>query len=194
MSDIVVPVPPLKNKRRTGNPLDGQALWFAIHTKASLEQFALRNFLDLGFIAYLPLIEVTRRNSRHVEQVHRPVFPGLIFLHLPHSRRDWPVIRSVVGAIGPVTFGEILPAVPDWVINRLREGENERGLISLAHIQAQFTQGLPMVSPKRGGLPYQGRFRFLRGEDRVKTLLDILRHHSQDGSRNARCQVKTAPL
>jgi transcriptional antiterminator RfaH len=194
MSDTVVPNSPPKRKKGTKNCLDGQALWFAIRTKPDLEQFTLRNFLDLGFIAYLPLIEVTRRTYRHVDQVHRPVFPGVLFLHLPPSRRDWPVIRSVVGAIGPVTFDDNHPAVPDWVINRLRDGENERGLISLAHIQTQFTQCPPMMSAKHGGLPCQGVFRFLRGEDRVKTLLEILCHHSHAGNRNAKCHVKNAPL
>lgn len=192
MNKITSPVPTPKSKGRTATPLENQATWFAIRTKANLEQFALRNYLDLGFIAYLPLIEVTRRNCRQVEHVHRPVFPGYLFLHLSPSGRDWPVIRAVVGAIGPVTFGEILPAVPDWVINRLRDGENERGLISLAHIQAQFPQSLPMSSAMPGELPYQGCFRYLKGEERVRTLLDILRHHSRDGSRHVRCQVKTA--
>ena len=150
--------------------------WFAIRTQPRKEQVARKHYEQQGFIVYLPLILTIRRHARRIDKIPRPLFPGYVFLHLSIEDRRWNTIRSTIGAIGPVRFGEYYPPVPDWVIEGLRVREDESGLISLRFQQESMFKPGDRVSVVLGNLEYiEGIFQAVRGEDRALILMEILR-------------------
>ena len=149
--------------------------WFAIRTQPRKEQIARKHYEQQDFIVYLPLILTTRRHARRIDKVHRPLFPGYVFLHLSIEDRRWDTIGCTIGATGPVRFGEYYPPVPDWVIEGLRVREDESGLISLGSQGSTFKPG-DRVSVVLENLEYiEGIFQAARGEDRALILMEILR-------------------
>jgi transcriptional antiterminator RfaH len=150
--------------------------WFAIRTQPRKEQVAREHYEQQDFIVYLPLILTIRRHARRVDKIPRPLFPGYIFLHLFREDRRWSTIGSTIGAIGPVRFGKYYPPVPDWVIEGLRDREDEKGLISLGSRYGSTFKSGDRVSVVLGNLEYiEGIFQAARGEDRALILMEILR-------------------
>jgi transcriptional antiterminator RfaH len=150
--------------------------WYAIRTKPNREQLARQNYLHQSFCVYLPLLQTTRRHARRTEKVLRPVFPGYLFLHLAPNERNWPVISSTRGALGPVSFGKEFIPVPDWVISTLRAKENEQGLFTPGTLEKdKLRPGCPIEVTLDGGGTAQGLFCSFSGKDNVEILLDILR-------------------
>jgi len=150
--------------------------WFAIRTQPRKEQVAREHYEQQDFIVYLPLILTIRRHARRVDKIPRPLFPGYIFLHLSREDRRWSTIGSTIGAIGPVRFGKYYPPVPDWIIEGLRDREDEKGLISLGSQYGFTFKSGDRVSVVLGNLEYiEGIFQAVRGEDRALILMEILR-------------------
>jgi len=150
--------------------------WFAIRTQPRKEQVAREHYEQQDFIVYLPLILTIRRHARRVDKIPRPLFPGYIFLHLSREDRRWSTIGSTIGAIGPVRFGKYYPPVPDWIIEGLRDREDEKGLISLGSQYGSTFKSGDRVSVVLGNLEYiEGIFQAVRGEDRALILMEILR-------------------
>jgi transcriptional antiterminator RfaH len=150
--------------------------WFAIRTQPRKEQVARKHYEQQGLIVYLPLILTIRRHSRRIDKIPRSLFPGYIFLHLSKEDQRWNTIRSTIGAIGPVRFGDYYPPVPDWVIEGLRVREDENGLISLGPQQGSILKPGDKVAVVLGNLEYiEGIFQAARGEDRALILMEILR-------------------
>jgi len=148
--------------------------WYAVRTKPNQEQLALRHYQNQNMTGYLPLMQVARRHARRIDQILRPVFPGYLFLHLPPQMRNWVAISATRGAIGPVSFGGTIPAVPDWVIHQLRAEENDLGLHDPARGQAALTPNCPVEVSLSCVALARGRFRSYRGQERIEVLLDIL--------------------
>jgi len=64
-----------------------QALWYAARTRANHEKEVLRHLQSREVEAFLPLyLERKRWNKQRVE-LHRPLFPGYLFVRIPLSER-----------------------------------------------------------------------------------------------------------
>jgi len=118
--------------------------WFAIRTKPRQETVARDQLRNQAFEVYLPLVNTRITHARKVNWQPRPFFSGYLFMHLSQEERCWTTIRSTIGVLAAVSFGDFYPPVPDAAVNML-DG-------SLKGLEAVFIE--------------------MRGEDRAVILLD----------------------
>lgn len=150
--------------------------WFTVRTKVHNETLAKGQYLRQGFTVYLPITQKNRRHARRIDTVIRPFFPGYLFLHLAPAERNWITIRSTIGSIGAVHFGDCYPPVPDWVIESLRERENQSGVIDTRDIELAWLQKGTKVKVVCGELEgLEGMFLEMKGEDRAVVFLEFLK-------------------
>jgi transcription antitermination factor NusG len=61
--------------------------WYAAHTRANHEKEVLRHLQSRDIEAFLPLCVVRKRWNKQRVELHRPLFPGYLFVHIPLSER-----------------------------------------------------------------------------------------------------------
>jgi transcriptional antiterminator RfaH len=95
--------------------------WYVIHTKPRQEQRALENLQRQGFEAWLPMIALEKVRRSRLTQVTEPMFSRYLFIRLDTTQTNWSPIRSTLGVSKLVSFGNVPAAVPDALIDMLRE-------------------------------------------------------------------------
>ena len=147
--------------------------WFAIRTKPKQETVARDQLQHQGFEVYLPLIQARISHARKVSWQPRPFFPGYLFLHLSREEQRWTTIRSTVGVLAAVSFGNVYPPLPDAAITLLQQRHDEQGFISMAAKPATPFMAGERVRLNDGSLSgFEGVFVEMRGEQRALVLLD----------------------
>ena len=91
--------------------------------KPRCEDFAHRQLVERGVLAYLPRLGL----QRHGETLVRPMFPGYLFARLVLSR-DGARVGWTPGVRRLVTFDGEAPTVPDAAITVLREQTGPDGI------------------------------------------------------------------
>jgi len=150
-----------------------QRSWFAIRTKPRQEIDARDQLKNQGFDVYLPLVNTRITHARKVSWQPRPFFSGYLFMHLSKEQQQWTTIRSTIGVLASVSFGDFYPPVPDAAINMLQSHHDEQGYILVDKTpEAPFKAGekVNMLDGSLKGL--EGVFVEMRGSDRVLILLD----------------------
>lgn len=141
--------------------------WYLVQSKPRNESRALENLLRQGYETYLPLIEVERLQRGKLLRNMEPLFPRYLFLHLEEGNDNWGPIRSTLGVAGMVRFGQRYAAVPDLVIEAIRERTLEiRESLFSAGDSVQVVSG-PLV-----GL--EGVYEVTDGEQRSFILLEFM--------------------
>jgi transcriptional antiterminator RfaH len=147
--------------------------WIVAHCHANAEFKAEAHLTRQGFEVYLPKYKKTRRHARRVETVIRPLFPRYLFVGFDEDATRWRPIRSTVGISHIITAGECPLLAPAWVIEQLRQREDDRGLLS-AMAEISFDKG-DAVQIADGPLSdRRGTFDGLSDNQRVAVLLDIM--------------------
>jgi len=106
--------------------------WFAVRAKPRQETLARDQLEHQGFEVYLPLVNTRITHARKVSWQPRPFFSGYLFMHLSKEQQQWTTIRSTIGVLAPVSFGDFYPPVPDAAINMLQCCHDEHGYINVA--------------------------------------------------------------
>ncbi len=154
--------------------------WYLVQSKPRNETRALENLVRQGYETYLPLIEVERLQRGKLLRKQEPLFPRYLFLHLEEGNDNWGPIRSTLGVAGMVRFGQAFAAVPDPVIEAIRERTQEIRETLFARGDAVQVVSGPLV-----GL--EGVFEIADGEQRSFVLLEFMQKHQ-------RISVSTADL
>ncbi|BCA66392.1 transcription/translation regulatory transformer protein RfaH [Fluviibacter phosphoraccumulans] len=141
--------------------------WFLIQSKPRNESRALENLLRQGYETYLPLIEVERLQRGKLLKKEEPLFPRYLFLHLAAGVDNWGPIRSTMGVSGMVRFGQTYAAVPDPVIEGIRERTRE-----IRKSLFESGDSVQVVSGPLLGL--EGVFEISDGEQRSFVLLEFM--------------------
>ncbi len=113
------------------NKLETTARWFVAHTQPNAEVRAVLNLQRQGFDAYLPRYLKQRRHARKAEIVPAPVFPRYVFISIDLARQRWLSIRSTIGISRLVGPAESPLAVPDGIVEGLRNREDDSGFVRL---------------------------------------------------------------
>ena len=149
------------------------AQWFAVHTQPNAEEKAKFNLVRQGFEVYLPRYLKRRSHARKVDWVPAPLFPRYLFTAFDPDAVRWRSIMSTFGVSHLICNGNRPVAVPDRVVEQIREREDEEGLVTLA-LQAPFEKG-EQVQVTAGTLVDQvGLFDHMTDDDRVVVLLKML--------------------
>jgi len=149
------------------------AEWIVAHCHANAELKAAAHLSRQGFDVYLPKYKTTRRHARRVDIVIRPLFPRYLFVKFDAMATHWRPIRSTVGVSHLLTAGEKPLVAPAWVIDQLRQREDDSGLF-LGLDEASFNKGDAIQITDGPLADHQGVFDGLNDTQRVAVLLDIM--------------------
>ncbi len=145
--------------------------WYVAETQPHAEARALWHLERQGFTAYLPQYGKLRRHARRTDEVRAPLFPRYLFIRMDVARAAWRAIRSTIGVSRLVSQGDAPAAVPDGVVEEIRQREDTRGLVLIAP-SYQPGQKLRVLS---GAFADQvGMFECTSDERRVVLLLEML--------------------
>lgn len=151
--------------------------WYLVYTKAQQERVALDNLQRQGYEAYLPLFQKRIRRGKSFYQRIEPLFPRYLFIYLSVTRDNWAPIRSTSGVASLVRFGMYPLSVPDFLVQALRENEQENGYQNIKG------RGLRPGDPVRfidGALSgYQAIFQSKTSAERVVVLMEIAGQHTR---------------
>ena len=168
--------------------------WYVVRTKSNKEMVARVNFEQQGYRVYLPMFQKTIRHSRKVKEVYRPIFPGYLFLLLKPEDMNWIAIGSTRGAVGPLRFGEQYVPVPDWVMERIREREDQPGIISLGRLVGdKLRKGVKVEFELPNNTYAEGTIFSRDGQCNVIVLLDILKREVKLSVPVEHLRLHTAP-
>ncbi|MFV8819137.1 transcription/translation regulatory transformer protein RfaH [Haliea sp. E17] len=147
--------------------------WYAVQTKPRQEHVARENLQRQDYTTYLPMIRQRKQRRQRWTQVSEPLFPRYLFIHADAGQQSLAPVRSTLGVIALVRFGQLLRPVPDAVIHYLRQAEN-----------AEAGERVDDSWPHRPGDPVQvlagafagltGIFQHPVGEERAILLLELL--------------------
>jgi transcriptional antiterminator RfaH len=145
------------------------ALWYAVATKSRDEAIAKANLERQGYQVFLPIISLKKRRRGRWTPVTEPLFPGYLFVSLVLGADDPAPIRSTVGCIGLVRFGQTHTPVPSSLIDALR-GTSEGAVDA----PLPFNQGdkVRLIAGPFAGI--EAVFDMPRGEDRAQVFLELL--------------------
>lgn len=94
--------------------------WYVVQCRANQNFRAQENLENQGFICFQPQLRVEKlRAGRRVVR-DEPLFPGYFFIQLYERGQSWHSIRSTRGVQKLVAFGDRPVAIPDGVVEDLR--------------------------------------------------------------------------
>jgi len=145
------------------------ALWYAVATKARDEAIAKANLERQDYQVFLPVISLKKRRRGRWMPVTEPLFPGYLFVSLVLGADDPAPIRSTVGCIGLVRFGQTHTPVPSSFIAAL-QGASE----DVLDTPLPFNQGDKVRLIAGPFARIEAVFDMPQGEDRAQVLLELL--------------------
>ncbi|RKT46131.1 transcription termination/antitermination NusG family protein [Thiocapsa rosea] len=144
------------------------ARWYVVQSKPRQAQRAEINLMRQGYVVYHPriLLERVRRGKR--QAVEDSLFTNYLFIRLRRWIDDWSPLRSTFGVCRLVSFGNEPLAVPDT----LMEGIRQR--LASAPVQPLYQPGqvLRVNAGVLNGL--DAIFDAYDGEDRARLLIQML--------------------
>jgi len=105
--------------------------WFVAHTHPHAEAKATTHLNRQGFEIYFPRYLKRRRHARRIETVAAPLFPRYLFVAIDLNVQRWRSIYSTVGVSRLVCNGDDPTAVPDGIVEALKQREDPNGFIKL---------------------------------------------------------------
>jgi len=115
----------------------GRPNWFAVVSKPRQEQIALDNLQRQGFECFLPMAEnpYQRRSKKHLKIIE-PLFPRYLFLNAIAELQNLAPVRSTLGVISMVRFGNELAVISESIIKAIKKRvEPDSGLIKIKPIE-----------------------------------------------------------
>tara|TARA_B100001059_G_scaffold108472_1_gene108242 strand:- start:2 stop:508 length:507 start_codon:yes stop_codon:yes gene_type:complete len=144
-------------------------LWYAVATKARDEAVARANLERQDYQVFLPTIRLKKRRRGRWASLTEPLFPGYLFVSLVLGADDPAPIRSTVGCIGLVRFGQTHIPVPSSLIAAL-QGTSD-GAID-APLPFNHGDKVRLIAGPFAGI--EAVFDMPRGQDRAQVLLELL--------------------
>ena len=145
------------------------AAWYVVATKSRDEEIAKFNLERQGYLVFLPTISLKKRRRGHWTPVTEPLFPGYLFISLIFGDDDPAPIRSTVGCVGLVRFGQTYTPVPSKLITTLKVAADTG---SAAPAPFQSGDAVRLMSGPFVGL--EAIYDMAKGEERAQVLLEML--------------------
>ncbi len=146
--------------------------WYVVQTKPRKESVAVEHLERQGYIAYCPQISSARHRRKRWQQITEPLFPRYLFVQLNRGVDNFSPIRSTVGVLNMLRFGN----TPATIQHRVIEGiqHQEQYLVDGASHHPNWEPGdsLEIINGPFAGM--KGLFESKSGEERVIVLLQLL--------------------
>ena len=147
------------------------ASWYVVFTRPNGEELAAQHLKRQGFSTYLPRRLTMRRHARKQERVIRPLFPRYLFVGLDLGAQRWRSVHSTVGVSRLVCRGDVPAPVPEGVVEKLIEQQDEHGCVPLA---ARFRSGDRVRILGGAFSDLVGLYEEMSDTQRVSLLLELL--------------------
>lgn len=146
--------------------------WYLIHTKMRQERVALENLERQGFECFLPMILLEKLRRSALQVVQEPLFPRYLFIRLGTTlgSQSWAPIRSTMGVIRLVTFGQTPAKIEDELIVELQRKTHLADEVQ----ERLFAPGEKVVVTKGPFVGVEAIYQMADAEGRVMVLLNIL--------------------
>ena len=112
--------------------------WFVIQFKPNSHHQAVNNLARQGFKTFLPLHEITLRNTSKFVKSTKPLFPGYMFVSFDKTENKWHKINNTYGVSRLITFQSSLKSIPSAFIDNLMKRYDSSGKL------------IPIVKMKQG--------------------------------------------
>ena len=147
--------------------------WYVVQSQPNAEAKAVAHLNRQGFETYLPRYLKRRRHARRVEIIPAPLFPRYLFVGIDIQTQRWRSIFSTIGVSRLVCNGEVPTAVPDCIIESLRERHDGSGCVQLDQCP-KFRPGEKIRVLHGAFADFLGLYEGLKDSERVAILLDLL--------------------
>jgi transcription elongation factor/antiterminator RfaH len=155
------------------NQVASPAKWYVIRAKPHRERVVQAQLSTQGIDVFFPSVKVNPVNPRSARE--RAYFPGYLFVHLDLAAVGANTLRWLPAAVGLLEFGGEPAVVPPALIAQL-----QRRIASIQAagglVLADLVHGDTVTITSGPFAGYEAIFDLrLRGSDRVRVLLDLLR-------------------
>lgn len=143
-----------------------------MQTKPRKESLATDNLQRQGFTTYCPHTMQAKHRRHCWQKVIEPLFPRYLFVQLNVGVDNFASIRSTLGVIGLVRFGNQPAVMPESAIEAIQQ--HEQAIVDNCAEHPRWTKGdlVEILDGPFAGL--RGIFQRKEGIERVSLLLDIL--------------------
>lgn len=145
--------------------------WYAVQCKGGESFRAAEHLSRQGYNVFHPIIETEKRRRGRPEKATEPLFPWYLFIQMDRVVDNWAPIRSTRGVLKLLAFGREPVAVPDSLIETLRQ-QAVAGSSLLC--ESGFSPGERVEITEGPFKDLEGVFINSKGEERVIVLLGIL--------------------
>ena len=101
-------------------PFMEQEPWYAVRTKSRHERVVCKQLEADGLEFYLPSVQQSRQWSDRTKLIDSPLFPGYVFVRVPHFPSMKVQVLRTVGVIGFVGNERGAASIPDSELNGVR--------------------------------------------------------------------------
>lgn len=151
--------------------------WYLVYSKPQQERIALENLERQGYETYLPMFKKRVRRGRQFHFRTEPLFPRYLFIHLSDQVDDWGPIRSTIGVMHLVRFGDKAVRVPDDLIDAIQARDNEEGMQEISGRELTVGDKIRFVEGSLSG--YEAIYECKTSAERVIVLMDIAGKHTR---------------
>jgi transcriptional antiterminator RfaH len=154
-------------------PFDaGSLAWYCARTKPKHEHIVAAGLKrNLGLEVFHPRLRLERPTQRGVVRVVEPLFPCYVFVRC-NLNECLDGVRYVNGVSSLVHFGQRIPAIPDQVVEELRQCFESQELMD---VEDQLRPGTEVTVGEGAFHGFNGIvLRILPAKQRVQILLDFL--------------------
>ena len=146
--------------------------WYAMRSKPHKEALLFSQLKADQIKTFYPVLRVKPVNPRARKE--RPYFPGYLFVHVDLEKKGFSALNWIPGANGLVTCGGEPTAIPDHIVEEIRQRVEKINQAGGEHL-ADLKQG-DVVMIKSGPFAgYEAIFDTkLSGSQRVRVLLDLI--------------------
>ncbi len=146
--------------------------WYVVQTKPRQESVAVENLERQGYSTYCPRMIQAKRRRQRWQKVLEPLFPRYLFVQLAEGIDDFTPIRSTIGVLNMVRFGDKPATIPQQAINTIQL--QEQMISSEVSDTPNWCQGdaVQVVEGPFAGL--KGIFQKQNSQERIIILLDML--------------------
>lgn len=151
--------------------------WYVVNSKSNKEIFTSEELEKQGFRTFVPLYAVFRPVRGKTVRVHKPLFPGYLFVKLNMETDRWRSVCGTRGVVSLVTASESgATPLPRGFVEELIETTDAAGLLPVKEVEEIVKEYLPgeplqVVSGVFQGL--SGTYEGKRG-DSVLLFLSLL--------------------
>ena len=149
----------------------GSRDWYLVQCKPKQDERAEENLVRQGYVCSRPACRREKTLRGQVQCVQESLFPGYLFIHMPHDA-NWAPLRSTRGVARVVAFGGRPLAVSPELIHQL-QGRAQSQVIST------FSPGDKVTILDQGFAGIESIFMTMEGEERVILLINLMSRQQQ---------------